>query len=172
MIILADYFHISILSYLDILSRHNDRGGSILLSLTIVPIVASTFNADPVPLIRRSNHLLRLNVRRNWQLVAFASLLHDTIHVSDLKMVTCRRLVVVLCIHTSCSQDYIFVHLEAIGQIHEKICLIRLFATKMTVGRVHFTILAIVDHALAVGRTRVSEEVTAVASLISCTVVA
>ena len=63
-------------------------------------------------------------------------------------------------------------HVEAIGQIHEIIPLIRLFAVELAVGRVHFTILAIVDHGLAVGRTRVSEEVITVASLISCTVIA
>ena len=101
MIILTDYFQISILSYLDILSRHNDRGGSILLSLTIGPFVGATFNADPVALVRRGDHLLRLNVGRNGQLVAFASLLHDTIHVPDLEVNACRRLMVVLCIDTS-----------------------------------------------------------------------
>ena len=101
MIILTDYFQISILSYLDILSRHNDRGGSILLSLTIGPFVGATFNADPVALVRRGDHLLRLNVGRNGQLVAFATLLHDTIHVPNFEVDACRRLMVVLCIDTS-----------------------------------------------------------------------
>ena len=101
MIILTDYFQISILSYLDILSRHNDRGGSILLSLTIGPFVGATFNADPVALVRRGDHLLRLNVGRNGQLVAFATLLHDTIHVPNFEVDARRRLVVVLCIDSS-----------------------------------------------------------------------
>ena len=63
-------------------------------------------------------------------------------------------------------------HVKASRQIHIIIPLIRLFAVELAVGRVHFTILSIVDHGLAVGRTRVSKEVSTVASLISCTVIA
>ena len=118
------------LSYLDIFSRHNDWGGSILLSLTIVPVVSATFNADPVTLVRRGDHLLRLNVRRKGQLVASASLLYNTVDVSDLEVDSCRRLVVVLCIDPSRSLDFIFVHVEGNGQIHE----IRLFAVELAVG--------------------------------------
>ena len=78
---------------------------------------------------------------------------------------------VFLCIHTSGSFHDIFLHFNAVFKKH-KIAQIHLFVGELAVSRVHLTILAIVDHSMAVCGTWVSDKITAVTSLISCTAIA